>query len=87
MAHMATVSSKGQLVIPAALRKKYKLDAGSKVSINDQNGHFTVTPNPFDALLALRGCLSHIEEDVEARWMEEKRKERECEDAQIEAGE
>ena len=85
MGQMATVSSKGQVVIPAPLRKKYGLKAGSKVSISDQDGHFTVTPNPFDALLALRGCLSHIEEDVEGWWMEEKRKEREREDAKLEA--
>jgi AbrB family looped-hinge helix DNA binding protein len=65
MATTATISSKGQLVIPADLRKKYGLKAGSKVSINDREGHFTVTPNPFDALLSLRGCLSHIEEDLE----------------------
>jgi Tfp pilus assembly protein PilP len=35
-------------------------------------------------VLALRGCLSHVEEDVEAWWMEEKRKERERENARIE---
>jgi AbrB family looped-hinge helix DNA binding protein len=86
MGQMATISSKGQVVIPATIRKKYGLKAGSKVSINDRDGHFTVTPNPFDALLALRGCLSHIEEDVEGWWMEEKRKEREREEAEIEAG-
>ena len=86
MAKTATISSKGQLVIPAALRKKYGLKAGSKVSINDQHGHFTVTPNPFDALLALRGCLAHIDEDVEGWWMEEKRRERERDEAKLEAG-
>jgi AbrB family looped-hinge helix DNA binding protein len=83
MGQMATVSSKGQVVIPASLRKKYGLKAGSKVSINDQNGHFTVTPNPFDALLALRGSLSHIKEDMEGWWVEEKRREREREDAKF----
>jgi AbrB family looped-hinge helix DNA binding protein len=85
MGQLATVSSKGQVVIPATLRKKYGLKAGSRVSINDEDGRFTVIPNPFDALLALRGCLSHIEEDVEGWWMEEKRKEREREDAKLEA--
>jgi AbrB family looped-hinge helix DNA binding protein len=85
MGQMATVSSKGQVVIPAPIRKKYGLKAGSRVSINGLDGHFTVTPNPFDALLALRGSLSHIAEDVEGWWMEEKRKEREREDAKLEA--
>ena len=85
MGRTATISSKGQLVIPATLRKKYGLKAGSRVSIDDRDGHFTVTPNPFDALLALRGSLSHIGEDVEGWWMEEKRKEREREELRIEA--
>jgi hypothetical protein len=35
-------------------------------------------------MLSLCGILSHVEEDVEAWWMEEKRKQREREDAEIE---
>jgi len=84
MGQMATVSSKGQIVIPAALRKKLKIVGGTRVSVREKDGEITLTPNPYDALLALRGCLSHVEEDVEAWWMEEKRKEREREDAKIE---
>jgi AbrB family looped-hinge helix DNA binding protein len=81
MSHMATVSSKGQLVIPASLRHKYKLKGGSRVALEDVNGKITLTPDPYEALLSLQGILSHVEEDVEAWWMEEKRKEREHEDA------
>jgi AbrB family looped-hinge helix DNA binding protein len=84
MGPMATVSSKGQIVIPAALRKKLKIVGGTRVAVREKNGEITLTPNPYDALLALRGCLSHVEEDVEAWWMEEKRKEREREDAKLE---
>jgi AbrB family looped-hinge helix DNA binding protein len=84
MGPMATVSSKGQIVIPAALRKKLKIVGGTRVAVREKDGEITLTPNPYDALLALRGCLSHVEEDVEAWWMEEKRKEREREDAKIE---
>jgi AbrB family looped-hinge helix DNA binding protein len=84
MAHMATVSSKGQVVIPAALRKKLRIKGGTQVAVSEQDGSIMLTPNPYDALLALRGCLSHVEEDVEAWWMEEKRKEREREEAKIE---
>jgi len=83
MAQMATVSSKGQIVIPATIRKKLRLVGGTRVAINERDGEITLTPNPYDALLALRGCLSHVEEDVEAWWMEEKRKESEREDAKI----
>ena len=84
MGHMARVSSKGQVVIPAALRKKFRIKGGTQLAVGERDGSITLTPNPYDALLALRGCLSHIEEDVEAWWMEEKRKEREREDAKIE---
>jgi AbrB family looped-hinge helix DNA binding protein len=83
MAQMATVSSKGQVVIPAALRKKFKIKAGTRVAVGERDGQITLTPNPFDALLALRGCLSHVKEDVEAWWMEEKWKERKREDAKF----
>jgi AbrB family looped-hinge helix DNA binding protein len=72
------------LVIPAALRKKYKIKGGTRVAVGERDGEITITPNPYDALLALRGCLSHVEEDVESWWMEEKRKEREREDAKFE---
>ncbi len=84
MAQMATVSSKGQVVIPAALRKKLRIKGGTRVAVEERDGKITLTPNPYDALLALRGCLSHIQEDVEAWWIEEKRKEREREDAKLE---
>jgi AbrB family looped-hinge helix DNA binding protein len=85
MGQMATVSSKGQIVIPATIRKKLRLTGGTRVAVREKNGEITLTPNPYDELLALRGCLSHVEEDVEGWWMEEKRKEREREEAEIEA--
>jgi len=81
---MATISSKGQLVIPVELRKKYKLKGGTRVSVGERDGQITLTPNPYDALLALRGCLSDVKEDVEAWMMEERRKEREREEAKFE---
>lgn len=84
MAQIATVSSKGQIVIPAALRKKFRIRGGTRVAVGERDGQITLTPNPYDALLALRGCLSHVKEDVESWWTEEKRKEREREDAKIE---
>ncbi len=82
MGQMATVSSKGQIVIPAEIRKKLRIKGGTRVAVSERGGEITLTPNPFDALLALRGCLSHVE-DVEAWWIEEKRKEYEREEAKI----
>jgi AbrB family looped-hinge helix DNA binding protein len=77
------ISSKGQMILPARIRKKYKLKAGSVVGVDEQDGKITVIPNPqnpYDEMLALHGIMSHIEEDVEGWWMAEKRKERERED-------
>jgi bifunctional DNA-binding transcriptional regulator/antitoxin component of YhaV-PrlF toxin-antitoxin module len=84
MAFTASISSKGQVVIPAALRKKYRLGPRTKVVFGEQNGKLTMESTALDQVLALRGCLSHVEEDVEAWWMEEKRKERALENAKIE---
>ena len=81
MAHIATVSSKGQLVIPAELRKKLRIEGGTRVSIHEADGEIRIRPNPFDALLALRGCLKDVKEDVEALLMEERRKDRERDEA------
>jgi len=85
MGQMATISSKGQLEIPAKLRAKYNLRPRAKVVFGEQNGKLTVESTALDQVLALQGCLSHAEEDVETWWMEEKRKEREREESKIEA--
>jgi len=71
-------------VIPSHLREKFKLKAGTKVQIESRDNQIIITANPpnrYDALLALRGAMSDIQEDVEGLWMEEKRKEREREDS------
>lgn len=85
MAQTATISSKGQLVIPAKLRAKYNLRPRAKVVFGEENGKLTVESTALAEILALRGCLSHVEEDVEGWLMEEKRKERELEESKIEA--
>jgi bifunctional DNA-binding transcriptional regulator/antitoxin component of YhaV-PrlF toxin-antitoxin module len=84
MGQMGTISSKGQLMIPAELRAKYNLRPRAKVVFGEQNGKLTVESTALAQILALEGWLSHVEEDVEGWWMEEKRKEREREDAEIE---
>ena len=72
MGQMATISSKGQLVIPAELRKKYRLKGGTKVAVGEQDGKIILTPNPYDELLALRGKFAQypLEEDL----LEDRRK-------------
>jgi AbrB family looped-hinge helix DNA binding protein len=72
VAQMGTISSKGQLVIPAELRKKYRLKAGSRVAFEDVGGEIRIKPNPYDALLALRGKFAQF--PLEQDLLEERRK-------------
>lgn len=84
MGQMGSISSKGQLMIPVELRAKYNLRPRAKVIFGEENGKMTVESTALADVLALRGSLSHVKEDVEAWWMEEKRKDREREDAKLE---
>jgi AbrB family looped-hinge helix DNA binding protein len=47
---LATVSSKGWVVIPAELRKKYDLKAGSQVVMVDYGGVLAIVPAMSDAV-------------------------------------
>jgi hypothetical protein len=48
------------------------LKAGSRVAVDDQDGEIRVKPNPYDALLALRG--KYAQYPLEKDLMEERRK-------------
>jgi AbrB family looped-hinge helix DNA binding protein len=78
MAATAVISSKGQVVIPAALRKKYRLKEGTVVAFREEQGHLVLEPNPFAAVLALYGSFKG--RNLEKMLMEERRKERVRED-------
>ncbi len=75
----STISSKGQVVIPAALRRKYRLDRGVTVVFRESDGHLVLEPDRFAAFLALRGTLDF---PMEEYLTEERQKEREREDRQ-----
>jgi len=72
MGQIATVSSKGQIVIPAPIRKKLRIIGGTRVAVREKNGKITLTPNPYDELLALRG--KYAQYDLEADILEDRRK-------------
>jgi AbrB family looped-hinge helix DNA binding protein len=63
----AVISSKGQIVIPANLRKRYRLHAGSTVVFQEERGRLVLEPSNFEAIFALQGSLREfpLEADLE----------------------
>ena len=53
MQSVATV--KGQIVIPAELRKKYGIKAGTKIQIMEENNHIVLQPITSEYIHSLRG--------------------------------
>lgn len=52
-----TITKRAGITIPAALRKKYKLYAGTRVRIIDQDGVLAIVPVPEDSVNQARGIL------------------------------
>jgi AbrB family looped-hinge helix DNA binding protein len=53
MADMVTVTSKGQMVIPSKLRKKFGIRKGTRVSVTEEGSHLVlqpITPEYLDSL-------------------------------------
>lgn len=54
---MSTVTSKGQLVIPARLRKKYSIRKGTRVAFVEEDCRLVLQPITDGFLRKLRGSL------------------------------
>jgi antitoxin PrlF len=73
------ISSKGQIVIPANLRKRYGLTEGTTVVFQEDRGLLVLEPSNHVAIYALQGSLTGflLEEDLtEERQAEQKRENR-----------
>ena len=71
----ATFTSKGQLVIPAELRLKHKIEAGTKVKIlEDQFGRIVLQPITDEYIDRVMGLLAGGP-DLLANWEREHREE------------
>ena len=71
----ATFTSKGQLVIPAELRRKHGIEAGTKVKIlEDQFGRIILQPITEEYVDRVMGCLAKGP-DLLANWKKEHRTE------------
>jgi AbrB family looped-hinge helix DNA binding protein len=67
----AIISSKGQIVIPANLRKRYGLQEGTTVVFHEERGRLVLEPNNYSAIYALQGSLREF--PLEADLEEERR--------------
>ena len=52
-----TVTAKGQITIPAELRRKYGIEPGTKISISDDSTSITLTPVTENLIKQMRGSL------------------------------
>jgi AbrB family looped-hinge helix DNA binding protein len=74
---ITTVTTKGQVVIPAPLRKKLHLQRGVKLGVSEQDGRIILTVLGEDAIRAGRGMLTTrgtvLKQLVEDRLIESRR--------------
>jgi AbrB family looped-hinge helix DNA binding protein len=57
MAHRTTISSKGQVVVPAELRAQLGLHKGTAATWTQENGRLVLTPISAKLLDEIRGSL------------------------------
>ena len=69
-----TVSAKGQLVIPAAVRKRHHLVPGSQVEILDTGVQIVIVPVPKNAFEASRGMLKGYSMKEFLKWRRAERR-------------
>ena len=62
-----TVSSKYQISVPAAARKKLHIEAGDRLLIDVRDGYIVLVPEPRDYSQHLRGLHRDVWEDVDAQ--------------------
>ncbi|HEV3040890.1 MAG TPA: AbrB/MazE/SpoVT family DNA-binding domain-containing protein [Candidatus Angelobacter sp.] len=72
----ATVTSKGQLVIPAAVRRRLKIKKGTRIRLTEDNGRLILQPLTEDFIDHACGCLAGGPSLLEA-LLEDRRRERE----------
>jgi AbrB family looped-hinge helix DNA binding protein len=73
------ISCKGQIVIPANLRKRYGLKEGTTVVFQEDRGRLVLEPSNHAAIYALQGSLEGLplEQDLaEERRAEQKREDK-----------
>ena len=78
----ANVTSKGQLVIPAKLRRRYGIKAGTKVRFIERGGEIVFQPVTSTYIRSLCGLLKS-ETSVTRELLEERARDKEREEAKV----
>jgi len=71
----SVVTTKGQLVIPARLRRRFGIKKGTMVTFVEDDGHIIVQPVTREFIRGLRGSLKG-EPSALATLLEERKRER-----------
>ena len=61
----ATVTSKGQVVIPAEFRRKLRIKAGTRVAFHEEQGQLIIQPVTDEFIDSLRGILGDTSDMIE----------------------
>jgi AbrB family looped-hinge helix DNA binding protein len=77
MKAQSVVSSKGQIVIPAHLRKRYGLKEGTTIIFQEDRGRLVLEPGSHAAIYALQGSLAAfpLEQDLAVERRTERKRE------------
>ena len=67
MTNRVKVSSKHQIAVPAAVRRRLTIDAGDHLLMEVQDGVIVLIPEPADPIAELKGLGREIWEDVDAQ--------------------
>ncbi len=74
---ISSISPKGQIVIPAALRRKYHIHQGMRMAVSDGDGQIIIKPVPDNPIEAASGFLKKLKGPSAFKvFMQERRKER-----------
>lgn len=79
----ASFTTKGQIVIPARLRRQFHIENGTKAIVQATEDGILLKPITAVSIRRLRGMLKRKpgEKSLAEEWSEHKRQERELEDA------
>ena len=75
-AEVSTVTTKGQLVIPSKLRRKYAIKEGTQVAFLEEENRLVLQPLTPEFIRSLRGSLSS-EPSALKFLLEDRKRERE----------